>query len=316
LLTKNCYFFAQTIINLCDDKLNKESSRLKNMWRRIFMTAYRLSAMLIWSLMYILAMGVLPLAPLGGAPGLLLGFGIGILLIPIMLLGFLQIVVAFAVRDMVAHAVKWELELELELEQGGVPRALGLEELERLRALDITLGQIRKRVQKRSRVGRIFIQVQPMLVFGTALLTPLLLTLVLSAYPQVPLVLQQWLIRLGVICAHIIAGFLLFMCIVAPPFFRWWSDQIKAACTYRGGGPLDIDVEMGGTVGIDAPVTPEQELGIELAATGRPAHGGEGEPAAATEADQAEGEVVTGTATEAGNNDHWPNPHRKWTRLE
>jgi hypothetical protein len=117
LITHNCYFFARTIVNLCDDKLNKESSRLKRIWRRIFATAYRMSAVLIWSLLVCILALELPLTPLWE-------FVLGILLLPIRLLAGLQIAVAWAVQDMVAQVVKGERE------QGGM-LDLGPEWLER-----------------------------------------------------------------------------------------------------------------------------------------------------------------------------------------
>jgi hypothetical protein len=174
LFVHNCYFFARTIINICDDKLNRESSILKSIWRRIFTTAYRLSAVPIWILACMLALTLLPLAPLRLTPGFLLGFGIGILLGPLMTLALLQILIAFAVRDMVGRVVKWERELELEdggiqgleLERGRVPE-LDLES-ERIRALEIPRGWIQQEVQVKRQLRPTLIYISRLLLFGLA----------------------------------------------------------------------------------------------------------------------------------------------------
>jgi hypothetical protein len=337
LITQNCYFFAWTIVNLCDNKLNKESSRLKSIWRRIFTTAYRFSAVLIWSLGYICAVGPLPLAPLGDMPALVLGLVLGILLVPILLLALLQIFVAWAVRDLVAHAVKWERQLEQELALGGLPQELALEGVpqelapgglpqelvlegvpQELALEGVPQESVLEGVPQESVLEDVERLREPDIILGRihrraqierqrhwklSIRSPFLL-LIFIAGLMVPSTLTFFLLLLSnqrYLRWGIALPHVIFGLLVMLVFLVVAPYFRWRSDRRLGGRPLDTDAEMGGVIRVDAPAESEQEPGMELATT-RPAQGGNGWVSATTDADQVEAKVATKTATETRDN--------------
>lgn len=292
LITHNCYFFARTIIGTCDDKLDKESSRLQSVWRRILETFYRRLALLLWVVVWALVL-VLRMFHFEDRLGFSLGVVLGVVNMLLMLLVLLQVHVALAVRAVVDKAVQWERELELE--QGGV-QELELEELERNRVLEM----MRERKDEQAR-ARVWVRV------GRRVLAVLKTVLIMTVTQVLPLALALLLLLLPLGFGHSLtfeAGFLLGgvgIVILSPLlvwlvlFFRWCSAWSRAVRTSRGR-PSDSYAEEGGILaaGAVAEQEQEQELGVDLAETGRLAHWGNGWAAVATEEDQAEAGSVTG----------------------
>lgn len=291
LITHNCYFFARTIIDTCDDKLDKESSRLQSVWRRIVETFYRRLALLLWVLVWAL-MVVLHLFHFGGLLGFSLGVVLGVVNMLLMLLVLLQVHVALAVRAVVNKAVQWERKLELE--QGGV-QELELEEFERNRVLEMMRKQKDEQARARVwvRVGRRVLAVlKTVLIMAVTQVLPLALALLLLL---LPLMFNPSLFDGGFLFGGVASAILSPLLVWLVLLFRWCSAWSRAVRTSRGR-PSDSYAEQGGIFAAAAVVEreQEQELGLNLAATGRLAHWGNGWAAVATEEEQAEAGSATG----------------------
>jgi hypothetical protein len=106
----NCYFFAQTIINTCDDRLGKESSRSKNALKHILGKLYRWLPLLLWAslLVSVLALRLGHISFPGEFGVVIVFVVVNMLLMPLVLM---QMYVALAVRVVVAEVVQREREL-------------------------------------------------------------------------------------------------------------------------------------------------------------------------------------------------------------
>ena len=299
LVGRNCYFFAQTIISTCDDKLDKES---KSILRLILEKLYRLLALLLWVvlLMVVLVLRLIHFwnwhkiqpTPAQVPLGFVLG-GVNMLLVMPMLL---QVRVALAVRWVVIEVVQLERELQPQ-QQGEV-----LEpdpELGQQQALRMELERVEARTQSWAwarKPARVRV-LQRVLVMGVNIMLPLVLAvapLLLSLLPPFSAGLPS---AFGV---GFLFGELVLVCVIillAELVEVWRAPQRSRAVRAGSGRPLDTSAEGGGIVGVGAAVEPEQEQ-VELA--NREANMPEDGWTAvmvATE-DQAEGGVATGTATE------------------
>ena len=302
LMTHNCYFFARTIMNTCDDKLDKESSRFKSIWRRVREVLYRRLALLLWVIVWGLVLA-LQLIDYGDVLGLVIGLVLGVVNMLFMLLVLLQIHVALAVRAVVGKVVKQERELELELEQGGVVE-LDLEELERSQSIaDQKIEEKEKARAKRRVLVRIRLRVLAVLKW----------VLIVLATQVLPLILALLLMMLPLAFARSVmfAGGFFFGgvgIVILSPWVVWlvflfhrFSGWRRGRSSGGGNRPLDTYAEKGVSLAVGAAEEPEQELLVRPVATGTSAHRDNGWTAVATEEDQ--DEVGSVTETESGDDD-------------
>ncbi|KAF8233391.1 hypothetical protein L208DRAFT_1458617 [Tricholoma matsutake] len=232
LLIHNCYFFARTIINTCDDRLGKESSSSKNALERVLGKLYRGLPLLLWASLLVSVL-VLRLAHIRSFPG---EFGVGIVFgvvnALVTLLALMQVYVALAVRVVVAEVVQRERELE----QGKV--------LE----VEWELSKLLEQMPGIAVLGML------LLAEGVNLMT------ILLPYKDSDNLLF-----------FIATALIMFVVLLVLFPFLAWKFSKNVLSRARSGRLLNIRTEDSGIVRVTAAAEPEQELGVELAATRRPA---------------------------------------------
>jgi hypothetical protein len=250
LLAFNCYFFARTIINICDDRLGKKSSRSKYTLKHILGKLIRWLPLLSCVLLLVLVLA-LRLAYVGGFHwDLGVGIALGVVNLLIMLLAMMQVCVAVAVRVVVAQVVRREWELE----QGEILEVEWLDKLFGLMPSTAAWGLL-------------------MLEFvGLFLMNALPLN-----HP---------------FHGKLLIGFAYSLSVgVALPILLAVLFSFRRVPNVRRGHLSNTRAEDTSGV-VRAAAEPEQELGVELAATGRPAR--QGNVGAAVTTDQAAATKVEG----------------------
>jgi hypothetical protein len=247
LLVHNCYFFARTIIKICDDRLGKESSRSKNALKRILGELYRGLPLLLWALLLV-SLLVLRLAHKRGIPGeVWVGIVFGVVNTLVMLLAMMHVYVALAVRVVVAEVVQRERKLEQ--------------------------GQV---LEVEWELSKLLERMPGMVVGGMVLLEQvvLLMTILLSS-PN----LKDTNKAVFFVTIFLIGNS--FVLVLYLLILRWMMKKVLSPISRAHNGRL-LNIRSGrimlnedsGIVGVTAAAEPEQELGVDselLAATRRPA---------------------------------------------
>jgi hypothetical protein len=234
LLAHNCYFFARTIINTCDNRLGKESSRSKHGLKHVLTTLIWWLPLLLWAALPVLVL-VLQRVYVWKIPGESgIGIMLGVVNMLVMQLAMMQAYVALAVRVVVAQVVQRERNLE----QGGALEAVEWE------------------------VGKLIQQMPGVTVFGMLLVEGVLLLVPAapfkdSHHPRLGIGFAIFtFIPLSIVFAYVYALLL----------------KTRRVRGTGSGRPSDTRAEDGGVQVVDVgaatePAKPEQEqAGIELVA--------------------------------------------------
>ena len=269
LLTHNCYFFARTIINTCNDWMGRESSKSNHTLKRILGKLCRLLPVLLWALLLVMVLVFAHrLAQVTDFPTQLgVGIVLGVINVLLMPLAMMQVFVALEVRAVVA----WVVQLERELEQGEMLES--------------------RRIRPSWTPGKIVARMTPGLVMAVMMLLEIEVFLLLMRRP-----LSQSF-SIGFITPAFVTRSLVFLYTV------WaWRSRLRKRVARAGSGRLWDSCAGNDGVVCAAAAEPDQELGVELTATGRLAP--QADVGATVTTNQAEAGLATGLAVAMQDSDH------------
>ena len=267
LLTHNCYFFARTIINTCNDRIGRESSKSNHALKRILGKLCRLLPVLLWALLLVMVLVFAHrLAQVTDLPTQLgIGIVLGVVNVLLMPLAMMQVSVALEVRAVVA----WVVQLERELGQGELLEP--------------------RRIRPPWMPGIIVARMIPRLVMAAMMLLEVGLGVFLLLWPT------STHFSIGFITPRLVTGYPVFL-------YTVWRSHLRKRVARAGSSRLwGICAENDGAAALAA-AEPDQDLGVELAATGRPEP--QADVGATVTTNQAEAGLATGPAVAMQDSDN------------